>query len=114
MEGDAGAAAAAADPFDRDAATAPPAEDIKCDERALGKDDSKQEEGAEQQQQQPAAATTNAPGASAAAPPPPARNGGPFSSTVIPRAVDAIADDHFKRRSAILSAITEGEEKKPL
>ena len=104
MDGDSGAAAAPATaPLDRDEAAARPpgGEEIKGEERAaLGE---KQEEGT----------TTLRPmGGAEPKPAPPSRNGGPFSSTVIPRTVDAIAEDHFKRRDAILRAITDGEKKK--
>lgn len=114
MNGDSGAAAAPATaPLDRDeAAAGAPGEEVKLDEpAALG----------EKQQGETAAAAAaaaamepQAPPEASAAPEPPARNGGPFSSTVIPRTVDAIAEDHFKRRDAILRAITDGEKKKKI
>ena len=116
MNGDSGAAAAPATaPLDRDEASArPPGEGVKLDEpAALGE----KQQGATMATaaaatEQAPAATTHAPEASAA-PAPPARNGGgPFSSTVFPRTVDAIAEDHFKRRDAILRAITDGEKMK--
>ena len=111
MDGDSGAAAAPATaPLDRDEAAARlPGEEVKLDEPvALGE---KQEGATVAAAMEQAPAAPNAPEASAA-PAPPTRNVGPFSSTVIPRTVDAIAEDHFKRRDAILRAITDGEKKK--
>lgn len=111
MNGDSGAAAAPATaPLDRDeAAAGAPGEEVKLDEPAAL--DEKQQ-GETATATAAAAAMEQAPPEASAAPEPPARNGGPFSSTVIPRTVDAIAEDHFKRRDAILRAITDGEKKK--
>ena len=106
MDGDLGAAAA---PLDNDKATARPRdEETKSeDPAALGE---KQEEATTtmpmEEAKEPAAPEASA------APAPPSRSGGPFSSTVIPRTVDTIVDDHFKRRDAILRAITDGEKRR--
>ena len=118
MDGDTGAAAApAAAPSNGDVPPAPvPAappveEETKGDGRAAEEVEEKMEEGEEEPAAATKATTTNAPPAPPPEAPAPARSG-PFSSTVIPRTVDAIAEDHFKRRSAILRALTDGEEKK--
>jgi hypothetical protein len=105
MDGDLGAASAPATaPLDRDKAVAlPPEVEVKGDDERAAQ---KHEVTTAMEEAEP----NDVPEASAA-PAPPSRNGGPFSSTVIPRTVDAIAEDHFKRRDAILRAITDGEKK---
>ena len=105
MDGDSGAASAPATaPLDRDKAVAlPPEVEVKGDDERAAQ---KHEVTTAMEEAEP----NDVPEASAA-PAPPSRNGGPFSSTVIPRTVDAIAEDHFKRRDAILRAITDGEKK---
>jgi hypothetical protein len=76
--------------LDRDeAAAGAPGEEVKLDEPAAL--DEKQQ-GETATATAAAAAMEQAPPEASAAPEPPARIGGPFSSTVIPRTVDAIAD----------------------
>ena len=114
MEGDARGSAAASAP--------PPTAASEAVERAvLGAEEERKgattgERGGGGGEPVAAEAPTSTTNAEASAPPAPTQQrngGGPFrANVVIPRTVEAIAEDHFKRRSAILRALTDGEKSK--